>query len=260
MRLAELQAGFQTYLLQDSPDAQTSKPFFNAMVDDKTVGIHKRLNIYHHAYRARMQEALGTVYVNLHQYLGCQTFNQIVQAYIAQSPSTYRNLRWMGDTLADYLVEVMPDQVLIADLARFEWALSLAFDAEDQPTLTIEDLAQIPPESWSDLSFDWHASVQIKAAHSHVVPAWQALDAGQTPQVIEEATTYVVWRQDMMSYFKTLDDQEKLAITFMYKKHTFGELCEALAGVVGEEQAMTVAAGYLSEWLNAGMLLKSSLD
>lgn len=259
MKLAELQANFQDYLLADQM-ADSAKPFLAKMVDDQAVGIHKRLNIYHHAYRARMQEALGTVYPNLHQHLGCQTFNQIVQAYIAQYPSTYRNLRWMGDTLADYLAEVMPDQVFLADLARFEWALSLAFDAKDQATLTIEDLGQIPPESWSELSFDWHASVQIKAAQSHVIPAWQTLDAGGAPVVIAEASTYVVWRQDMMSYFKTLDEREKLAILFMYKGHTFGELCEALAGVAGEEQAMSVAAGYLSEWLNAGMLLKSSLD
>ena len=259
MNLAELQANFQDYLLADEVH-DSAKPFLDKMVDDQAVGIQKRLNIYHHAYRARMQEALGTVYANLHQHLGCQTFNQLVQAYIERYPSTYRNLRWMGDTLADYLAEVMPDQVFLADLARFEWALSLAFDAKDQTTLTIEDLGQIPPERWNELSFEWHASVQIHAAKTNVIPAWQALDAAQSPQVIEEPCTYVVWRQDMMSYFKTLGAHEQLAIELMRKGHTFGELCEALADVVGEEQAMAVAAGYLSEWLNAGMLLKSSLD
>lgn len=259
MNLAELQSRFQDYLLADEVH-ESAKPFLAKMVDDQSVGIQKRLNIYHHAYRARMQEALATVYANLHQHLGCQTFNQLVLTYIERYPSTYRNLRWMGDTLADYLNEVMPDQVFLADLARFEWALSLAFDAEDQATLTIEDLGQIPPERWSELSFEWHPAVQIHQAKTHVIPAWQALDAAQSPQVIEEATTYVVWRQDMMSYFKTLDEREKLAIEFMRQGHTFGELCEALAGVAGEEQAMAVGAGYLSEWLNAGMLLKSSLD
>ncbi len=259
MTLADLQANFQDYLLADEVGA-SAKPFLAKMVDDEAVGIEKRLNIYHHAYRARIQEALGTVYPNVHQHLGCQAFNQIITAYIAKYPSTYRNLRWVGDTLADYLAEVVPEQFFVADLARFEWALSLAFDAEDQPTLTIEDLGQIPPEDWSDLSFDWHPAVRIKTAQTQVIPAWQALDAGQAPQVIEDATTYVVWRQEMMSYFKTLDEREKLAIEFMHKGHTFGELCEALVGITGEEQVMTIAAGYLSEWLSAGMLLKSSLD
>ncbi len=256
MKLAELQSHFQAYLVADVPEASTTKPFLSAMVDDETVGIHKRLTIYHHAYRARMEEALSTVYPNLHQWLGYDAFQQSVQAYLAQQPSSFRNLRWFGDKLADYLNQTMPEDLFAADLARFEWALSLAFDAADLPTLSIDDLAAIPPETWSALRFIWHPAVQLHRAQTHVIPAWQAIDAGETPAITTGESHYLVWRQDMMSYFKTLDAQEEMAVKFMMAGNTFGELCEALVSITGEEQAMPVAAGYLSEWLNAGMLLK----
>lgn len=259
MKLAELQSNFQAYLVADTPDVEASKPFLSAMVDDETVGIHKRLNIYHFAYRARMEEALGTVFVNLREWLGCQRFHDVVQSYLAENPSEYRNLRWYGDTLADYLAETMPNSPLATDLAAFEWALSLAFDAADDSTLTLEALSSYAPERWNDLTLNWHPSVQIRQANTSVIPAWQSLSAGEMPMIDDGPTTYLVWRQNMLSYFKTLEANEALAIELMMQGNTFGQLCEAMADVVGQDQAMTVTAGYLAEWINADMLLLSSL-
>lgn len=254
MNLAELQAGFQSYLLSDVPDKAASTPFVSSMVNDQAVGIQKRLNIYHHAYRARMEEALGTAYPNLHKWLGCQAFNQTVQAYITKYPSTFRNLRWVGGTLSGYLAETMPAQPFAADLAAFEWALSLAFDAQDVTVLSVQDLSTIPPEEWNNFRFSWHQAVQLKTANTQVIAAWQALDADKTPDVALQPTEYVIWRQDMMSYFKTLDQRESSAINLMMNGGSFGELCEALTLTESDDQAVSIAAGYLSEWLNAGML------
>ncbi len=262
MKLAALQSNFQNYLLENASPTSSlpHMQFLEAMVNDKQVGIQKRLNIYHHAYRARMVEALATVYPNLMQWLGCEAFNQTVIAYLGQHPSTFRNLRWFGDHMADYIGETMPEDIFAADLARFEWALSIAFDAADEPVLSLEALGQIPPEQWSSLCFDWNPAVQVFSAQTNVIPAWQALDAGEAPEVTSQSTRYIVWRQDMMSYFKTLDEQEEKAIKFMMDGHSFGDLCDALAAFIGEDQAMPTAASYLSEWLTAGMLLKSSLN
>lgn len=254
MKLAELQSAFQHYLQEEQPKLNTHPALRAAMVDDATVGIRKRLNIYHHAYRVRMQEALGTVYPNLSKWLGCQQFNQVVLDFIADQPSTYRNLRWMGDTLDEYLRTHYPEQALSADLAAFEWSLSLAFDAEDLSALSLQDLGEIPPDQWNDLRFNWHPSVRLNTAQTQVVAAWQALEADETPEAALQQTHYMVWRQEMMSYFKTLDAREYSAIKLMMTGHSFGELCEALTLTESDEQAVNLAATYLSEWLNAGML------
>lgn len=256
MNLIELQNAFQTYLLDDQAPSESAAPFLAAMIDDEKVGIQKRLNIYHHAYRARIIEAIATAYPNVKQCLGCERFGEVVQGYIAQNPSTFRNMRWVGDDLASYLQTLYPKQPFIADLATFEWALSLAFDAQDLPTLTIEDLSAIPPEEWSGLHFSWHPSVKCLQAQTQVIAAWQALEAGEPPNDALEKTTYLVWRHEMMSYFKTLGTREAQAIELMMSGKTFGDLCTLLAQSEDEAQAMTIAAGYLVEWLNNDMLLR----
>ena len=37
-----------------------------------------------------------------------------------------------------------PQHPIAAEMAAFEWALSLAFDAEDASILSLQDLAEIP--------------------------------------------------------------------------------------------------------------------
>ncbi|NOS97643.1 MAG: DUF2063 domain-containing protein, partial [Methylotenera sp.] len=135
--LAQLQADFQAYLLDD---AQNSS-FIKAVVDDKKVGASKRLSIYHDAYRLRIIEALATAYPKLNALLGDVLFDNIAREYISAYPSTYRNLRWYGSQMREHLLTTLPQHPIAAEMADFEWTLSLAFDAEDVPELTLQDLA-----------------------------------------------------------------------------------------------------------------------
>ena len=64
-----------------------------------------RLEIYQHAYRARLIDALVDNYPALHRALGDEAFEDLAAAYIAARPSRYRSIRWFGDGLADFVAE-----------------------------------------------------------------------------------------------------------------------------------------------------------
>ena len=136
--LVQLQSDFQAYLF----DSDKGAAFKSQIIDDKKVGATKRLSIYYDAYRLRIIEALSNGYPNLKNLLGDDLFDQTARAYIDLHPSTYRNMRWYGGEMSAYLSKTLPQHPIAAEMAAFEWALGLAFDAEDAPILNLQELAQ----------------------------------------------------------------------------------------------------------------------
>lgn len=176
-QLAKLQADFQAYLLDDAK----SSSFIKAVIDDKKVSAKKRLSIYHDAYRLRIVEALATAYPQLKALLGDLLFNKIAREYITAYPSTYRNLRWYGGEMREHLLTTLAQHPIAAEVADFEWALSLAFDAENVPELTLQELSTIPPENWDTLSFRFQPAVKVVRTRWNTIRIWQALEAEEIP-------------------------------------------------------------------------------
>ncbi len=251
--LSQLQSDFQAYLL----DANKGAAFAKKIVNDKKVGVKKRLGIYADAYRLRIIEALSNSYPILKALLGDDLFEQAARSYIDQYPSTYRNMRWVGDKMAENLQVNFSQYPIAAELATFEWALGLAFDAEDAPILTLQDLAAIPPENWADLTFKFHPSMQLLTFKWNVLRVWHALNAEETPPKISEINEpCVVWRKDLNSHYRSLDLAEYAAIQFVIAGASFGELCEKMQENVSEEEATMLAAQYLSGWLTESLMTK----
>ena len=254
--LAQLQNDFQAYLL----DSNKGAAFAKNIVNDKKVGVKKRLGIYADGYRLRIIEALSSAYPVLKAWLGDSLFDKTARSYIDTYPSTYRNMRWVGDVMHQHLIKTLPSNLIAAEIAQFEWALGLAFDAEDAPVLGLQDLAAIAPESWGDLRFKFHPTVQLFNPKYNVLQVWQALNANEAPPkvaIINEP--HVVWRKDLNSHYRSLEVAEYAAIQQMMAGASFADLCEELQENVSEEDATMQAAQYLSSWLN-GSLITATID
>lgn len=251
--LAQLQADFQAYLLNDAQDGR----FIKAVVNDQKVGASKRLSIYHDAYRLRIIEALATAYPQLKALLGDVLFDKVARQYIAVHPSTYRNLRWYGSEMYEHLQATLPQHPIAAEMANFEWKLSLAFDAEDAPELSLQDLATIPPENWAELTFEFQPAINMVQTSWNTIPVWQALEAEETPPKPakeNQALTWLIWRKDFNSQFRLMTETEMTALKKMLKGATFSDTCANLETEMDADEAMTTAAQFLANWLQEGMI------
>jgi hypothetical protein len=257
--LAKLQADFQAYLYDDLKGAA----FKHAIINDKKVGATKRLGIYYDAYRLRIIEALANVYPNLKKLLGDDLFDSTARSYIDDYPSTFRNMRWVGDKMAEHLRKTLRQHPIAAEMATFEWALGLAFDAEDVPILTLQDLALIPPQDWGGLRFKFQPAVQLLSSTYNVLHFWQALNIDEAPPTVTQINEhYVVWRKDLNPHYRSLEPAEYAAIQQMMAGASFADLCETLqqnasqevADDSAENNSMAQAAQYLAGRLNEGLL------
>ncbi|WP_295996931.1 DUF2063 domain-containing protein [Rugamonas sp.] len=248
--LTTLQSDFQDYVLGSAGERPA---IVGAVREQFGLKADARLAIYHNAYRIRLREALSASYDKTWSYIGDDMFAALADSYIAAHPSHHPNLRWFGGDFAAHAARELADHPFIAELAQFEWALGLAFDAPDAAAVSAAGLADIAPEAWGALVFGLHPSVRLLALEWNVVALWQALGQDQGPPDVEQAAapqTWMVWRTADQPHFRSLPAAEAQALHRIGAGATFGDVCEA----AGDEAAALAMAGYLQHWLAQGVL------
>lgn len=231
----------------------------SSIVDLAPLPIETRLAIYGDGYRLRLVESLAISYPALYAYLGTDEFNTLCLAYINSHPSPHRSIRWYGDELAQFVTHYYDQNYqFLAELADFEWAMTLAFDARDECLLTLNDVARLSAESWPDLVFRLHPSLQLVQHYWNSIHLWQTLIADDDiPKISKEpkATQWVLWRaSDKMIRFYSLGAEEAWLLHAVAKGHDFAALCEGLGQWVAPEDIGLSAASYLKNWLQNGMI------
>lgn len=253
--LQDIQVRFQDYVLNGTGDHQDIladiSAHYGLQADD-------RLAIYHNAYRLRLQEALSEAFGKTRMYIGDETFAELCLAYVQTHPSHSPNLRWYGNRFPAFLAQALPDYPVVAELAAFEWALGISFDAADAPVIRAEDL-QAADIDWETIGFDLQPSLQFLPMQYNTVPVWLALDQDQTPPdavATTSAVEWLIWRKDLQSHFRSLSDDEAQALHRLAQGESFSSVCSAMTDSAGDEDATAQIAGWLQTWLNEGILAR----
>lgn len=228
------------------------------VVDQGGIGSDIRLAIYRNAYRIRLRETIDVDHPVIGSYLGDDLFDQMVDGYIDNHPSSFSSLRQFADALPAFLAEHPPfaEHPQIAELARFERMLLSAFDAADADRLPADHLTTIPAEQWPELHIRFHPSVQLFNTEWNVVEIWQQLKAEQTPPAPEQETAFwLLWRNDeRLTEFRSLSPQELVLLQGCLNGHNFAQLCEDLLEHVAEDEVANMLVGTISKWLQQGLI------
>jgi len=257
--LDKLQGEFQSYLLGAPNHA------IDLVVDAGKIDAAKRLEVYAEAYKLRLLEALETDFVALLAHLGSDAFRELAFAYVDARPSLHYSVRYFGRHMSDYLREAPPyaQNPLLAELAAFDWALTTAFDAENDPVLTVEDMSSIDPQAWPNLTFRPRASVQRLDLEWNAPAIWKAADTGAEtlppPEQAEHLIPWVIWRQGLDTFFRSLDVDEAFALDALIRGERFEAICEGLCEWIDPEHAAGRAAGFLRQWIADEMLRDFSI-
>lgn len=252
-KLSEIQARFQQSLL---------------IGDDTTLALiaqgtgeprENMLKIYQNAYWGRLHEVLGKDYEQLHAYLGDQAFETLAGAYFEANPSHHTTARWIGDALPAFLSSTAPwaERSELAEIAALEQALNAVFDEREQESLNLPELAEQAGEEWPLLALSPVAATRRLDFNFNAVDIWTALrDDAPPPEAGAKAMTSVlVYRHNDQSHFRTLGGEEAMMWDEMRNGTPFGTLCELVATWGGEDDAALRAAGYLQNWISAGLIL-----
>ena len=151
---------------------EVQRAFAGAMLDEnaRAVWCHiaengfsagERLRIYRNTCRTTLVETLRTTYPALERIVGREFFEVAAERYVAAYPARSGYLNDYGDRFAAFLAAFGParEPAYLPDVARFEWALSVAANAPDAPRLEPGVLLALPAENHAGLRFQPHPSV-----------------------------------------------------------------------------------------------------
>jgi hypothetical protein len=252
-QLADRQAQFQAHLTSGA-EAVTAHIIGDDKADSET-----RLQVYFQAYRLRLIEVLQNDFEGLHTLLGDEGFSRMVQAYLAKHPSRHPSVRWFGQHLPVFLSSQpeYAEHPVLAEMARFEWAWGLAFDAADRSAPGVAAMTEIDPEAWGSLQVEVQPSVQ-QLSLSHNVPAiFQAATNQATPPPVEIAASpvsWVLWRRDLIVCWRSLEPDEAWALEAAVGGASFAQVCEGLCQWHEADAVPLRAAGMLRGWLEDELL------
>jgi hypothetical protein len=249
MSLAQLQREFQAYVL-------TGENAIAGRIEARQlVNRERRLTIYYDAYRSRLVETLGTDFEALSAVLGQEEFRGAAHAYVEATPSTFRNVRWYGGEFAAFLRQTQPwcDKPWLADLAEFEWTLTLAFDAADRRNVRFEEMAALAADAWGTLGLRLHPSAHIVELRANAPAIRKAVDTGAekpAPDVAAIAVPWLIWRKDLSPHFRSLANPEAWALRAARAGRSFPEICSGLCRWIAPEEAAGTAAAWLRTWVD----------
>ncbi|MGB0749552.1 MAG: putative DNA-binding domain-containing protein [Magnetospiraceae bacterium] len=220
------------------------------------------MKVYDHAYGARLKEILAADFPALHTLLGDTAFEDAMTGYLAAHPSRHPSVRWLGRALPAWLSCTPPwnRQGMLADMAAFEWALGLAFDAPDGPVLTLEGLATVAPDHWAALTFTAHPALNTVGLAWDVLPFQKAVaqerDPEAAPEQLETPSEIAVWRDphSLQVRFRAMAADEAAALAALRAGESFGAICAQLAETGAPDQAALRAASLLRSWIESGWL------
>jgi hypothetical protein len=160
------------------------------------------LEVYRNNYRGNLHDTLAGAYPVVKQLVGDDFFRYMARKFIEQYPSSSGNLHHYGAEVADFLASFGPAQGLsyLPDVAALEWACHRAYFAEDASPLDLSELAQIPPDQYSELVLYTHPSSHQVRSRYPVVAIWRAHQPGADPDFMIDpdsgASNAMVCRND----------------------------------------------------------------
>lgn len=156
--------------------------------------VDARMAVYSHAYAARLVEVLAGDYGALRSMLEEDVFAWYAHRYVAAHPSRHPNLNRFGARLPAFLRRERAPRRAV-DLARFELALTRAFDAPYEEPMAPDVPLALPAARWATARLVVNPSVQIlrlSAAAVDFHAAWRRGDTSRAPSPKRAGDVYVV--------------------------------------------------------------------
>lgn len=230
----------------------------------------ERLQLYNRMYWFRLIDAFYDDNPGLRALLGDEKFLPLCEAYLAKYPSRSFTLRNLSARLVGFIAETpklsAPHTLLALDIARFEWARTVAFDGEARPVLTPEMITRTSPLKLrlvlqpyiSLLALNYPADDYVLAVKQREVLRDAASNTSETAtrrrrvkavaRPRRQRTFLAVHRIDFRLYYKRL---ERPAYLMLAALQAGKPLAEAIAAGGPRVKAEQVQA-WFATWMELG--------
>lgn len=215
-----------------------------------------RLQVYHHAYRARLAEVLADSLAKTHLYMGSDAFDEQAHAFSVAHPPRTRSLHRYGAGFAAWLAQAFPANPELHELAQLDWDLRACFDGPDVPALTLAAAQGDATLAWMQRSHPLHPSLVLRPLATNAVLLWSAIAADADvppPHRLPAPTWRVVWRHGLQPHFQSVDADQAQVLSDLQRGDSLQAALDAWAQASPGSDPQSPAR-WLRAWLDRGWL------
>ncbi len=223
----------------------------------------ERVEIYHGMYLLRMVEALEADYPAVRHFLGEEAFERLVIEYVGTFPSRGYTLNRLGDHLPAFLGEhrERPHAVFLADLARYELAVTEAFDERESPILSPDAVKAIPATAWPMARLEPVAAFRLLALRHPVTPHVEASKLGSAPPAPRRRQCWIaVYRRNYSVMRVDLSRAQYKLLSALASGTPLGEAVAAVVLQLRASRRESAVFRWFSSWVAAGMFSRVVVD
>ncbi|MCU0427388.1 MAG: DNA-binding domain-containing protein [Candidatus Kapabacteria bacterium] len=206
----------------NSEEATTALSHARALeniIPTKDLNGYERIGIYRRMYFLRMRDALTVDFPAVQEAVGTKAFEDIVEQYCTQCPSTSYTLNDSGLKFPAFMRSSdIPGKEFLAELAELELDIASVMEAEEVPPLTVEEIMSVPPEAWANARFTPVAALKISAFRYPVYEYFREVEAMTAPETtaqqrMEEGSNYCyIHRSEYSTRHYPLSKEEYLLL------------------------------------------------
>ena len=174
LALRDLQAAFAAHVVGGD-----SANLVAAVVGD-AIPAAARLRVYRHHVFESLGAALAATFPTVQALVGSDFFRGLARGFIGHALPVQPVLAEYGADFPAFIAgsEAARDLPYLADIARLDWALNLAFHAPLGGRLKAEDLSALPVEHLPSMSIALAAGSILVSSHYPLDRIWEASQPG----------------------------------------------------------------------------------
>lgn len=181
LALPDLQEAFAFHIVGgDSADLVA------AVVGD-TIPADARLRVYRHHVRHSLGVALGATFPTVLALVGEGFFRGLAQAFVGGALPTQPVLAEYGAEFPAFVATYEPARGLpyLADIARLDWALNVAFHSPESQRLTATDLGAVEVEQLPSMSIALAKGATLIGSPYPIARIWNASQPGASADPVD---------------------------------------------------------------------------
>lgn len=191
MSLADLQRSFCDALR--SPNAPPDALLDELLEDGLAL---QRFNVYRNNFIVLNGDALAEMYPVIKRLIGDSAFRILATAYVREYPPMERALLVYGKDFPDFLASIpeLSELHYLQDVARLEYAWTVAYHAEDVDRLEEHQITELPAEKFELLRLRPHPSMCLLHSEYPVYRIWEVNQSEDPEEVIslDDGPSHVV--------------------------------------------------------------------
>ncbi|MBS0266051.1 MAG: putative DNA-binding domain-containing protein [Planctomycetes bacterium] len=233
----------------------------------------ERLEIYYHAYYARLLDCLRTEYSVLARALGDELFDTFAVGYLQDHPSTSYTLGQLGANFPEFLratrpaVDDAPDTALdwpalMIDLARLERVVNEVFDGpgvERLQTLDLARLREIPADAWIHTRLVPAPCLRLLALSFPLNEFFTATARGTAIALPQAADSYLaITRRDYRVQRFVLSREQYLLLEALQEGASLGSAldCATRESSLTDDELAVRLQEWFHQWTAAGFFVE----